>query len=74
MRETIAAISCAVVAGGDAVLRALVQVIIHGVSPWVDFEMQSVARRDNYPVTIGCEADFPVIQDFLYALAYREHL
>lgn len=54
VRETIAAIGCAVVAGGDAVLRALVQVIIHSVSPWVDCEMQSITRRYDYPVTIGC--------------------
>lgn len=33
MRETIAALGCAVVTGGDAVLRALVQMIIHDVSP-----------------------------------------
>lgn len=74
VRETIAALSCAVVTGGDAVLRALVQMIIHSVPPWVDCEMQLVARKNNYPVSIGCEANYPVLQDFLCAQAYREHL
>lgn len=74
VRETIAALGCTIVTGGDAVLRALVQMIIHGGSPWVDCEMQSVARKNNYSVSIGCEADYPVIQDFLCAQAYREHL
>ena len=43
VRETIAALGRAVVAGGDAVLGALVHMITHCLSPLVDLEMQPIA-------------------------------
>jgi hypothetical protein len=54
MRKTITTLCCAVVAGSDAVIRGLIEMIIHGVSPCTDFEKQSLLRKNSYPLYIGC--------------------
>jgi hypothetical protein len=64
VRETIAALGRAVVAGGDAVLGALVQMVTHGVFPLVDYEMQPIAagRKIHLPEPIDSGVDCPLPQ------------
>ena len=54
VRETVAALCCTVVAGGDAVLGVLIQMMTHGMFPFASFSEGQKAQSPRVTLPMHC--------------------